>query len=126
MGCVFIFSINIENKLELTIQKIFQDNQKEITALELNENLNIFITCDKEGYNNVYTFPNGKLFNLFKLNENKIPNKTLFTPIDNSNNSTSISRSESNANISLTQGEFYADIVIISHNSLPCYIFIYI
>ena len=123
MGCVFIFSINIENKLEWTFQKIFQDNQKEITSLDLNENLNIFITCDKEGYNNVYTFPQGKLFNSFKLNENQIHNKTLFTPIDNSNNSTSISRSESNTNISLTQGELYADIVIISHNPLPCYIF---
>ena len=124
MGCVFIFSIDIDNKLEWTLQKTFQDNQKEITALDLNENLNIFITCDKEGYNNVYTFPQGKLFNSFKLNENQIHNKTLLTPIDNSNNnSNSISRSESNTNISLTQNELFADIVIISHNPLPCFIF---
>ena len=124
MGYVFIFSIDIDNKLEWTLQKTFQDNQKEITALDLNENLNIFITCDKEGYNNVYTFPQGKLFNSFKLNENQIHNKTLLTPIDYSNNnSNSISRSESNTNISLTQNELFADIVIISHNPLPCFIF---
>ena len=120
MGCVFIFSINIGNKLEWTLQIIFQNNQKEITVLDLNENLNIFITCDKESYNNVYTFPNGKLFDSFNLNENQIHKKTLFTPIDINNNSTSISKSESNTNISLTQGEFYADIVIISHNPLTC------
>ena len=28
MGCDFNFSINIENKLECTLQKIFKDNQK--------------------------------------------------------------------------------------------------
>ena len=123
IGYVFIFSINIENKLEWNLLKIIQDNQKEITALDLNENLNIFITCDREGYNNVYTFPQGKLFNSFKLSENQIHNKTLFTTMDNNNNSTSLSRSESNTNISLTQNELFANIVIISHNPLPCFIF---
>ena len=43
--------------------------------------------------------------------------------MDNNNNSTSLSRSESNTNISLTQNELFANIVIISHNPLPCFIF---
>ena len=125
MGCVFIFSINTEYKLEWTLQKIIQDNQREISALDLNENLNIFITCDKEGYNNLYTFPQGKLFNSFKLNENQIHIKPPQVDNNNTNNniSSSLSRSESNLNISLTQNELYADIVIISHNPLPCLVF---
>ena len=124
IGYVFIFSISNENKLEWNLLKTIQDNQKEITALDLNENLNIFITCDREGYNNVYTFPQGKLFNSFKLSENQLHNKTLFTTTDNNNNnSNSLSRSESNTNISLTQSDLFANIVIISHNPLPCFIF---
>ena len=116
IGTVFIFFIYKSNKIEWILCKIIQDCQKEITALDLNENLNIFITCDKEGFINLYTFPQSKLFNSYKLNENQLlANSNL-----NENNSSSVSRSESNINISLAPIDIYADLIIISHNPLPC------
>ena len=122
MGCIFIYSINKTNKLEWKFERIIQDNQKEITSLDLNENLNIFVTADKEGYINLYTFPQCKLFNSYKINENQLPTNNI--PNDNSNNnSSSASRSESNVNISTSQNELYADIIIISYSPLPSIIF---
>jgi len=118
MGCVFIYTINKNFKLEWNLFKIIHDNQKEITSLDLNENLNIFITCDKDGFNNLYTFPQCKLFNSYKLKENQLPSNTSLN-----DNNTLVTRSESNNNLNLTQNEMYADIVIISHNPLPCIIF---
>jgi WD40 repeat protein len=125
IGCIFIYSFNKLDKIEWNLYKIIQDHQKKITSLDFNSNLNIFISCDKEGYNNLYTFPQGKLFNSFKLNENQIHIKPPQVDNNNTNNniSSSLSRSESNLNISLTQNELYADIVIISHNPLPCLVF---
>ena len=119
LGCVFIFEINKSNKLLWNLYKKIQDNQKEITSIDLNENLNIFATTDKEGFINLYTFPQCKLFNSYKLNENQFP--VYNNPTEN--NSSSVSRSESNINLSLTQNDIYADLVIISHNPLPCFIF---
>ena len=119
LGNVLIYAIDEQNKIDWTLFKIIQDNQKEITSLDLNENLNIFITSDREGYNNLYTFPECKLFNSYKLNENQFPSNN--TP--NDNNSSSISRSESNLNLTLTQNDIFADMVIISHNPLPCVVF---
>ncbi len=119
LGCVFIFEINKSNKLLWNLYKKIQDNQKEITSIDLNENLNIFTTTDKEGFINLYTFPQCKLFNSYKLNENQLP--IYNNPTEN--NSSSVSRSESNINLSLTQNDIYADLVIISHNPLPCFIF---
>ena len=75
IGSIFIYLVNRENKLEWNLTKVIQDNQKEITSLDLNENLNIFITTDKEGYINLYTFPQCKLFNSYKINENPIPHQ---------------------------------------------------
>ena len=121
MGCIFIYSINKENKIEWILNNIIQDNQKEIVSFDLNENLNIFATSDKEGIINLYTFPQCKLFNSYKINENQIHANINTNIIEN--NSYSGSRSESNINISLTQNDMYSDLVIISHNPLPCIIF---
>ena len=121
IGNVFIF-VNKQDKIEWSMYKIISDNEKEITSLDLNENLNIFITSDKEGYNNVYTFPQCKLFNSFKIKLNEVQ-----LPINNNqndtNNSSIASRSESNMNINISQNELYADIVIISNLPLPTLIF---
>ena len=120
MGCIFIYSVNKENKIEWTLINILQDNQKEIASFDLNENLNIFATSDKEGIINLYTFPQCKLFNSYNINENPIH-------VVNNNftekNSYSGSRSESNRNICLTQSDIYSELVIISHNPLPSIIF---
>ena len=105
IGTIFIFIINKLNKEEWTLHKIIQDNQSEITSIDLNENLNIFAVCDINGYINLYTIPTCKLFNSYKLKENILPkmnkNKT------DSNN---------NQNIS---SNLYADYVIIFHSPLP-------
>ena len=122
IGSIFIYLVNRENKLEWNLTKVIQDNQKEITSLDLNENLNIFITTDKEGYINLYTFPQCKLFNSYKINENQLPTSNI--PNDNShNNSTSVSRSESNINIITSQNDLYVDTAIISQSPLPSLIF---
>ena len=107
IGTIYIFIINNLNKGEWILHKTLYDNQKEITSIDLNENLNIFVTCDKEGFINLYTLPSCKLFNSYKLNE------TIF----NLNNN--ISRSVSNFNFYNPNNNLYADHVIISHTPLP-------
>ena len=122
IGCIFIYSNNRDNKIEWDLNKVIQDNQKEITSFDLNENLNIFITSDKEGYINLYTFPKCKLFNSFRINENQLLSNNILK--DNINNNSSItSSSESNITIFSSQNDYYADIVIISQSPLPAIIF---
>ena len=112
IGVVYVFLINQLNKGDWILHKIIQDNQREITSIALNENLNIFITCDKDGYNNLYTLPTCKLFNSYRLNENIFPN-----------NNNSNSRSISNLNVYNIQNNLYADHVIIFNSPLPSLIF---
>jgi hypothetical protein len=119
IGCIFIF-VNRENKIEWNLYKTIRDNEKEITSLDLNENLNVLVTCDREGYINIYTFPQCKLFNSFKINDIQLP---MNNNQNDTNNSSIESRPESNMNISTSQTELYADIVIISHLPLPTLIF---
>ena len=115
IGSIFVFVINIKNKKEWILYKIIQ-NQKEITSIDLNENLNIFITCDKDGYNNLYTLPVCKLFNSYKFNENLFENNNL-------NNNNNYQRSPSNLNINYSINYLYANHVIILHSPLPSLIF---
>ena len=119
IGCIFIF-VNRENKIEWNLYKTICDNEKEITSLDLNENLNVLVTCDREGYINIYTFPQCKLFNSFKINDIQLP---MNNNQNDTNNSSIESRPESNMNINTSQIELYADIVIISHIPLPTLIF---
>ena len=99
IGTIYIFIINKLNKGEWILHKTLHDNQKEITSIDLNENLNIFATCDKEGFINLYTLPTCKLFNSYRLNAN----------IFNNSNT--------------TNNNLYADNVIIFHSPLPSLIF---
>ena len=117
IGTIFIFIINQTNKKEWILSKIIQNNQKEISSIALNENLNIFVTCDKDGYNNLYTLPNCKLFNSYKFNESLFQNNNL-TPTNKS-----FSRSTSNINITYGINNLYASHVIILHSPLPSLIF---
>jgi hypothetical protein len=117
IGTIFIFIINQTNKKEWILSKIIQNNQKEISSIALNENLNIFVTCDKDGYNNLYTLPNCKLFNSYRFNESLFQNNNL-TPTNKS-----FSRSTSNINITYGINNLYASHVIILHSPLPSLIF---
>ena len=112
-GIIYIFIINPTNKGEWALKKVIQDNQKEISCLDLNENLNIFVTCDKEGYINLYTFPECKLFNSYKLNESTFPTNINMSDI-------SISTTMP---MNIIQNNIYVDNVIISQTPLPCLIF---
>jgi hypothetical protein len=113
IGIIYIFTINPTNKGEWSLKQVIQDNQKEISCLDLNENLNIFVTCDKEGYINLYTFPECKLFNSYKLNDSTFPSNI---------NIIDVSISTSMPMISI-QNNIYVDNVIISQTPLPCLIF---
>ena len=98
IGTIYIFVIVKDNKGEWHQYKKLNYHQNEIKSMDINENLNILIACDKDGYNNLYTFPVCKLFNSYKINEaiifpNLIPNIV------------------------------HADHVIISQSPLPCLIF---
>ena len=114
IGTIYIFKINAKNKGDWILHKAIQDNQREITSIDLNENLNIFVTCDKEGYINLYTLPTCKLFNSYKINENIFQNNNL-----NLNET----RSGSNININNFYNSLFVDHAIIFNSPLPSLIF---
>ena len=66
-GTIFIFFISPEKKYEWMLSKVITHQKSEITALSICENLNIFISCSKEGYCMLYSLPKIKLFNSFKI-----------------------------------------------------------
>jgi hypothetical protein len=101
LGTIFVYTINQNDKTDWNLYKIIFDHNQPITSISINEVLNIFITCSKTGYCMVYTLPNCKLVNSYKL-KNIINN-------NNSNN---------NENTILI-----ADISLISSSPLPCIIF---
>ena len=116
IGVIFIFMINKMNKSDWILKKEIYDNQAEITSIDLNENLNIFATCDKNGYNNLYTFPNCKLFNSFRINENIFSNSKI-----KHNSSDFIN--DSNSIIDSSHSYLFVGHVIISNSPLPSLIY---
>ena len=100
LGTIYIFIINESNKSEWTLYKTIHDHQSEITSISINENLNIFISCSRDGYCNLYTLPNCHLVNSFKLTDRS------FQKDPSDNNSI-----------------YYPNITIISNSPLPCIIF---
>ena len=99
-GTIYIFIINESNKSEWTLYKTIHDHQSEITSISINENLNIFISCSRDGYCNLYTLPNCHLVNSFKITDRS------FQKDPSDNNSI-----------------YYPNITIISNSPLPCIIF---
>ncbi len=100
LGTIYIFIINENNKSEWTLYKTMHDHQSEITSISLNENLNIFITCSRDGFCNLYTMPKCNLVNSFKLTDSSFQIE--------STNSTNT---------------YYPNITVISNSPLPCIIF---
>ena len=75
----------------------------------------LFISIvEQNGYNMIYTLPNCKLINSFKIEENDIKNKSITK--DNNDPNIDIETSSSN-NI------YSPDMTFISQSPLPCYIF---
>ena len=99
LGTIFVFTINQTDKTDWHLYKVVYGHFSPITSLFISENLNTFISCSKTGYCMLYTLPNYKLVNSFKL-------KNI------------INNSINNENLSI-----YADIALISSSPLPCIIF---
>ena len=104
LGTIFIYIINQVDKTDWNLYKILYDHSSPITSISLNEKLNIFATCSKSGYYMIYTLPNCKLVNSYKLQN-----------IINNNNNNDSKNSE---NLNL-----YANVSLISSSPLPCIIF---
>ena len=96
-GTVYIFRINIRNKLNWTLYKTINDHNSPIVSIAIHENLNIAIICSENGLCMLYTLPYFKLYNSFILGKDDK---------DNSNNNL------------LTP-----DLILISDSPLPCFIF---
>ena len=97
LGNIFIFIINQNNKLEWTLYKKIIEHRAEITCLDINEELNICISCSKDGYWFTHSLPDCALINSFLFTEN-IFNK----------------ESKSDDKI------YYPKIALISYSPLPC------
>ena len=118
-GNIFIYIIDQNDKLTWNIHKIINEGQGEISSMAISEHLNIFIICFKNGYCMVYTLPNCKLFNSFKIEENDFNINKI---INKDNNEPNIEME------ALTQvpesNEIYSpDMTFISQSPLPCFVF---
>ena len=116
-GIVFIYIIDQNDKLFWNLHKIVNEGQGEITSVALNENLNIFIICFKNGFCMVYTLPNCKLINSFRIEENDLNSNTNINKDNSDMNKENITTTPSSNRI------YSPDITIISQSPLPCFIF---
>jgi WD40 repeat protein len=96
-GTIYIFRININNKLNWTIYKVINDHNSPIVSIALHENLNIAITCSENGLCMLYSLPYFKLYNSFILGKDDKDN--------------------------INDEILCPDIVLISDTPLPCFIF---
>ena len=94
VGTIYIYIIDIKEKNVLHLYKILYDNYSPMSSMAFDEKLNIFISCFKDGICNLYTTPQYKLVNSFKLK-----------------------------NIVKNENNLFADISLISSSPLPCFIF---
>ena len=117
-GTVFIYIIDQNDKLIWHPHKVINEGQGEISSIALNENLNIFIVCYKNGYCMVYTLPNCKLFNSFTIEENDLNSNIILNKDNNDPDS-----EQETTPMPLINKTYSPDITFISNSPLPCYIF---
>ena len=88
--------------------------------MAINENLNIFIICFKNCYNMLYTLPNCKLFNSFRIEENDFNNRKT-----NKENSEQNIDKQVNSFIPISSSNniYCPNITFISQSPLPCFVF---
>ena len=98
IGNVFIFIINQNNKLEWTLYKKIAEHRAEITCLDINEDLNLCISCFKDGYWFTHSLPDCSLINSFIFTE------SLFNPDNKENKDDKI---------------YHPNIALISYSPLP-------
>ena len=96
-GTISIFKINPNNKLDWILYKNFNDHNSPITSMAIHENLNVAITCSKDGLCMLYTLPYFKLYNSFIIGRGK--------------------KESGNK-----EEKIYSNVVLISDKPLPCFI----
>jgi WD40 repeat protein len=94
LGNIYIYIIDSKEKSELHLYHILYDHYSPLSSLAFDEKLNIFISCSKDGFCNLYTTPQYKLINSFNLK-----------------------------NLVNSENPIYANISLISSAPLPCFIF---
>ncbi len=67
IGALYIFKISDYN---LTLETVLYDHSQEITFISVSNVLNVLATSGLDGFVNLYTFPNNKLFRSIKLKDN--------------------------------------------------------
>ena len=112
-GNVFIYLIDRNDKFCWSLYKGINEGQGEISSIAISENLGIFITCFKNGYCMVYTLPNCKLYNSFRIEEDDFHKINLPNKFNNESNPDSLSSSVI----------YSPDITFISESPLPCFVF---
>lgn len=65
LGILYIFKVN---EHIWTQHRLLLDHADEITSIYISNILNVFATSSLDGYINLYTFPESKLFRSIKLN----------------------------------------------------------
>ena len=94
-GSVLVYIINPEKKYIWMLSRILSFNKTEIASLTIGENLNMFISCSKNGNCMLYSLPRIKLYNSQRINPHgEKEKKGIFFPI-----------------------------IIVFHSPLPCFIF---
>ena len=93
-GRVLVYVIHPEKKYNWNLSMVLSFHRTEITSLAISENLNMFISCSKDGNCFLYSLPRIKLFNSWYI-ESQEPNKK----------------------------DILCTNIIIFHTPLPCFIF---
>ena len=95
LGSVLVYIINPEKKYIWMLSRILPFQKTEIASLAISENLNMFISCSKNGNCMLYSLPRIKLFNSWRIEpQEEKEKKDIFCPI-----------------------------IIVFHSPLPCFIF---
>ena len=117
-GAIFIYIIDQKDKMTWNFKKKINEGQGEVSSMEINENLGIFVICFKNGYCMVYTLPNCKIINSFLIESKELDNNINENNKDNNSDIIEETPKDNNSNI------IYApSIVFISSTPLPCFIF---
>ena len=77
-GTIFIFIISPEKKFVWMLSKVITHQKTELSALSICENLNIFISCSKQGNCMIYSLPRIILFNSFNIESFDDKEETIF------------------------------------------------
>ena len=130
-GIIFIYLIDQNDKLVWNLYKIINEGQGEISSIAINENLSIFLICFKNGYCMAYTFPNCKLYNSFRIEENDLNiNKNIKDNKESKEINQSNSQNSTRENTifipsytHFSNNIYSPDITFISSSPLPCFVF---